>query len=264
MPRCWTTGEREPIHRGLGHHKPLPGDKSHHRLDKVLPVLQNKRATCNGKSQDDLNAFPTSQLKEKASLPPILKPLGPIQTKSGVLKDIDLRNTKPLNLVNGANMAAKPPLPPTRARATVTNNVTKNVPHKPVRPEGSPHLRRQVRRKHVHLKTPTKHVDDLPPSLEEIEREGHNAQNENLMDILIRNIEELTKMQDCEEMDAQMLVEKMAKERILKSVREEIGDINLMQEDRDLWEMITDYQEEEERRMEKRENREMTAKEYSR
>ncbi|KAJ7999848.1 hypothetical protein DPEC_G00198660 [Dallia pectoralis] len=65
-------------------------------------------------------------------------------------------------------------------------------------------------------------------------------------------LEELILMQSWEEMDAEALEEKAAKEKLMANIWKQIGSNNLIQEDRDLWELITDYQEEEGRRMEKR------------
>ncbi|KAJ7998482.1 hypothetical protein DPEC_G00205390 [Dallia pectoralis] len=114
-----------------------------------IPVLQ-KNATCNRKDGRD------GKMEEKACVPPMLMPLGPIQRKrrgyerSDVVMDIYLHSLEPLKSVHGVNMAAKPPLPP--IRATVPINDAEKVPLKPVRPEGSPRRltsRRRVVKRHV-------------------------------------------------------------------------------------------------------------------
>ncbi|KAJ8011692.1 hypothetical protein DPEC_G00060890 [Dallia pectoralis] len=196
-----------------------------------IPVLQ-KNATCNGK---DLKASLIAQLEEKSCAPTML---GPIQKKrrgyerSDVVMDIYLHSSEPLKAVHGVNMAAKPPLPP--IRATVPINDAEKVPLKPVRPEGSPRRltsRRRVVKRHVPV-----YAEKLMASLKAD---------------LFTVIEELILMQSWEEMDAQALVEKEAKEKLMENIWQQIGNNNLINEDRDLWELITDYQEEEERRMEK-------------
>ncbi|KAJ7998846.1 hypothetical protein DPEC_G00209200 [Dallia pectoralis] len=202
-----------------------------------IPVLQKKNAR---KGQEHLKASLIAQLDKKACVPPMLMPLGPIQKKmrpnerSGVVMDIYVHSLEPLKAVHGVNMAAKPPLPPIRARDTVPIKDAEKVPLKPVRPEGSP--RRSTFRRRV-VKSPVQ--AELMASLKAK---------------LFTVLEELIIMQSWEEMDAEALEEKAAKEKLMANIWQQIGNNNLIQEDCDLWELFTDYQEEEERRMEKRVN----------
>ncbi|KAJ7998826.1 hypothetical protein DPEC_G00209000 [Dallia pectoralis] len=205
-----------------------------------IPVLQKKNASYSGKGQEHLKGSLIGQLDKKACVPPMLMPLGPIQKKmrpnerSGVVMDIYVHSLEPLKAVHGVNMAAKPPLPPIRARDTVPIKDAEKVPLKPVRPEGSP--RRSTFRRRV-VKSPVQ--AELMASLKAK---------------LFTVLEELIIMQSWEEMDAEALEEKAAKEKLMANIWQQIGNNNLIQEDRDLWELFTDYQEEEERRMEKRVN----------
>ncbi|XP_029582712.1 uncharacterized protein LOC115170589 [Salmo trutta] len=235
-----------------------------------IPVLQKKRSICNGKSQR-LHVAPTSQQSGKATVPPIRKPLQPIHTKRDqtcVVKDIYLHSAKPLKAVHGANMVAKMPLPPIRARVTVPNNDAKKKPFQPVRPEGSPRpaaskYRRQVVKKHVQFKTQTLTVQDLPPCPDEMVWDVFNSEAEQVMAYmkakLISVTQELKLIKSGAKMDAQALEEKNAKERLRKKVEKFIQEICLMKVDSDLWEMIRDNEEEEERNKEVRRNGEQSS-----
>ncbi|XP_014014687.2 uncharacterized protein [Salmo salar] len=219
-----------------------------------IPVLQKKRSICNGKSQG-LHVAPTSQQSGKATVPPIRKPLQPIRTKRDqtcVVKDIYRHSAKPLKAVHGANMVAKMPLPPIRARVTVPNSDAKKKPFQPVRPEGSPRpaYRRQVVKKHVQFKTQTLTVQDLPPCPDEMVWDVFNSEAEQVMAYmkakLISVTQELKLIKSGAKMDAQALEEKNAKVRLRKKVEKFIQEICLMKVDSDLWEMIRDNEEEEE------------------
>ncbi|XP_029567353.1 uncharacterized protein LOC115160933 [Salmo trutta] len=222
-----------------------------------IPVLQKKRSICNGKSQG-LHVAPTSQQSGKATVPSIRKPLQPIRTKRDqtyVVKDIYLHSAKPMKAVHGANMVAKMPLPPIRARVTVPNSDAKKKPFQPVRPEGSPRpaaskYRRQVVKKHIQFKTQTLTVQDLPPCPDEMVWDVFNSEAEQVMAYmkakLISVTQELKLIKSGAKMDAQALEEKNAKVRLRKKVEKFIQEICLMKVDSDLWEMIRDNEEEEE------------------
>ncbi|XP_029582758.1 uncharacterized protein LOC115170650 [Salmo trutta] len=165
-------------------------------------------------------------------------------------------------------MVAKMPLPPIIARVTVPNNDAKKKPFQPVRPEGSPRpaaskYRRQVVKKHVQFKTQTLTVQDLPPCPDEMVWDVFNSEAEQVMAYmkakLISVTQELKLIKSGAKMDAQALEEKNAKERLRKKVEKFIQEICLMKVDSDLWEMIRDNEEEEERNKEVRRNGEQSS-----
>ncbi|XP_029582714.1 uncharacterized protein LOC115170590 [Salmo trutta] len=165
-------------------------------------------------------------------------------------------------------MVAKMPLPPIRARVTVPNNDAKKKPFQPVRPEGSPRpaaskYRRQVVKKHVQFKTQTLTVQDLPPCPDEMVWDVFNSEAEQVMAYmkakLISVTQELKLIKSGAKMDVQTLEEKNAKERLRKKVEKFIQEICLMKVDSDLWEMIRDNEEEEERNKEVRRNGEQSS-----
>ncbi|KAJ7987070.1 hypothetical protein DPEC_G00334940 [Dallia pectoralis] len=180
---------------------------------------------------------PMFQPKGKASVPHRLKPLGSIQTRRdqpGVGNDIYHHSPKPLKAIHGVNMAAKSPLPPTRARATLPNIDAGKKPLKPVRPEGSPRRAtstvrsRRVLKPLISYRSTFEHEDDLPPCPEWMNKKCHPCQLDKYLSFLdtelIRGTYELVPMLSQEELDAMVQDFKEAKDKVLANNRRLVPD----------------------------------------